>query len=148
MGFTAGGLIRSMGGWAAVNSMRKAKIFEKSDERILGDGDFVEQVLLEAKEQMERKSILKSKGYNLKRVADRVCSVMDLEVSEIWQSGKSRRRVAARSLLCFWAVRELGISMTELSRELNLSLSGVSRNCRSIVRTFPVVPVRITHTPS
>jgi len=25
--------------------MRKAKIFQKSDKRILGDGDFVEQVL-------------------------------------------------------------------------------------------------------
>ena len=51
---------------------------------------------------------------------------MDLEPSEIWKMGKLCRRVAARSLPCFWAVRELGISMTELSRKLNLSLSGVS----------------------
>lgn len=125
---TGGGLIRSMGGWAAVRSMRKAKVFEKSDERILGDGDFVEQVLSQANEQMERKNILKSKGYNLKMIADRVSTVMELEASEIWKSGKSRRRVAARSLLCFWAVRELGMSMTELSRRLNLSLSGVSQS--------------------
>ena len=125
---TGGGLIRSMGGWAAVKSMRKAKMFEKSDERILGDGDFVEQVLLEANEQMERKNILKSKGYNLKMIADRVSTVMELEASEIWKAGKSRRRVAARSLMCFWAVRELGISMTELSRRLDLSLTGVSQS--------------------
>jgi len=39
---TGGGLI---GGWAAVKSMRKAKLFVKSDERIVGDGNFVEQVL-------------------------------------------------------------------------------------------------------
>lgn len=125
---TGGGLIRSMGGWAAVKSMRKAKMFEKSDERILGDGDFVDQVLSEAREQMERKNILISKGYNLKMIADRVCFVMGLEASEIWKGGKSRRRVAARSLLCFWAVRELGISMSELSRRLDLSLSGVSQS--------------------
>jgi len=37
-----GGLIRSHGGWAAVKQMCRAKIFEKSDERILGDGDFVD----------------------------------------------------------------------------------------------------------
>ena len=37
---TGGGLIRSMGGWTVVKSMRKAKMFEKSDERILGDGNF------------------------------------------------------------------------------------------------------------
>jgi hypothetical protein len=131
-----GGLIRSMGGWAAVKSMRKAKMFEKSDERILGDGDFVEHVLSEAKEQMERKNILKSKGYNLEMIADRVRTVMGLEASEIWKSGKSRRRVAARSLLCFWAVRELGMSMTELSRRLNLSLSGVSQ---SVIRGEKIV---------
>jgi putative transposase len=123
---TGGGLIRSMGGWAAVKSMRKAKMFEKSDERILGDGDFVTQVLSAANEQMERKNILKSKGYNLKMIADRVSTVMELEASEIWKTGKSRRRVAARSLMCFWAVKELGISMTELSRRLDLSLTGVS----------------------
>jgi len=40
-----GGLIRSSGGWAAVLEKRRTKIFEKSDERILGDGDFVEQAL-------------------------------------------------------------------------------------------------------
>jgi putative transposase len=125
---TGGGLIRSMGGWAAVKSMRKAKIFEKSDERILGDGDFVDQALSMAKEQLKRKTILISKGYNLKMAADQACSVMGLEASEIWKRGKLRRRVAARSLLCFWAVRELGISMTELSKRLNLSLSGVSQS--------------------
>jgi len=53
---------------------------------------------------------------------------MEYEASEIWKLGKSRRRVAARSLLCFWAVREVGISMTELSRRLELSLSGVSQS--------------------
>lgn len=111
-----------------VKSMRKAKTFEKSDERILGNGDFVEQVLLQSNEQMERKNLLISKGYNFKMIADRVSTVMGLEASEIWKSGKSRRRVAARSLLCFWAFRELGISMTEFSRRLNLSPSGVSQS--------------------
>ena len=123
---TGGGLIRSMGGWSAVKAMRGARLFEKSDERILGDGKFVDQVLSSADEQMEQRDLLISQGYDLKRAAERVCSVMDLEPSEIWKAGKARDRVAARSLLCFWAVRELGISMTELSRRLKLSLSGVS----------------------
>jgi len=125
---TGGGLIRSMGGWTVVKSMRKTKMFEKSDERILGDGDFVDQVLSLAKEQMEQRNLLISQGYDLKMIAERVCSVMNLEPSEIWKIGKIRSRVAARSLVCFWAVRELGISMTELSRRLNLSLSGVSQS--------------------
>ena len=41
-----GGLVHSTGGWAAVRSMRKAGVFLKSDERILGSSDFVDGVLL------------------------------------------------------------------------------------------------------
>ena len=125
---TGGGLIRSIGGWAVVKSMRKAKMFEKSDERILGDGDFVNQALSVAEEQMEQRNLLISKGYDLEMIAQRVSFVMDIEPSEIWKIGKARRRVTARSLLCFWAVRELGMSMTDLARRLNLSLSGVSQS--------------------
>ena len=75
--------------------------FEKSDERILGDGNFVEQVLSAANEQMDRKNILIAKGYNLGMIADKVGSVMEIDASEIYKSGKSRSRVAARSLFCF-----------------------------------------------
>jgi len=108
--------------------MRKAKIFEKSDERILGAGDFVDQMLSAAEDRMERKNHLKSKGYDLIVTAEGVCSVMDLEASEIWKIGKSRRRVSARSLLCFWTVRELGMSMTDLPRRMNISLTGISQS--------------------
>ena len=55
-----------------------------------------------------------SRGYNLEKIADHVSTVMEVDASEIWKSGKPLRRVAARSLLCFWAVRELGISMGEM----------------------------------
>jgi len=45
-----GGLVRSMGGWAAVKALRKTKAYIKGDERILGDSDFAEQVLGQAQE--------------------------------------------------------------------------------------------------
>ena len=51
---TGGGLIRSLGGWAAAKALRKANTLQKGDERILGDGDFVEAVLSEANEVYER----------------------------------------------------------------------------------------------
>ena len=121
-----GGLIRSSGGWAGVKAKRKAKVFEKSDERILGDGDFVEDVLLAAQEQMEKRYRLAAKGYDLDTIASRVCDMMELEASSLWAPGKERKRVEARSVLCYWAVRELGTNMAQLSRRLKLSLSGVS----------------------
>jgi len=43
-----GGLIRSLGGWSAVKALRKAGAYMKGDERILGNGDFVENMLAHA----------------------------------------------------------------------------------------------------
>jgi REP element-mobilizing transposase RayT len=46
---TGGGLIRSAGGWSVVKALRKSDARMKGDERILGDGDFVETVLKEVR---------------------------------------------------------------------------------------------------
>ena len=45
--------------------------------------------------------------------------------------GKQQKRVKARSLFCFWAVHELGISLSELARRLGDSVPGVGH---SVVR--------------
>jgi len=42
---TGGGLVRSAGGWSALRAMRNGESRMKGDERILGQGDFVETVL-------------------------------------------------------------------------------------------------------
>ena len=39
-------------------------------------------------------------------------------------------RVKAKSLLCYWAVRDLGIGMAQIARRLNLSLAGVSQSVK------------------
>jgi len=121
-----GGLIRSLGGWSEVN--RKGitdRDHVKSDERILGESDFVARVLSEAEEALERKYALKSQGYDLNRVAARVAEIYELEIREIFLRGKQRKRVKARSLFCYWAVRELGYSLTELAERFRISVAGV-----------------------
>jgi len=40
--------------------------------------------------------------------------------------GKERLKVQARSLLSFWAIHELEMNMTQLSRRLNISVSAVN----------------------
>lgn len=122
-----GGLVRSVGGWQNVKAMRKAKLWQKSDERILGDGDFVEQTLALSQEPLEHKYSLQARGYDMGKVADRVCELLGVKRSDIWAPGKERYRVQARSLLCFWASRELGISQAELSQKFKLSPTTISQ---------------------
>jgi putative transposase len=124
---TGGGLIRSLGGWSEVRRQGlKGREHLKSDERILGESDFVAHVLSEAEEAFERKYELKSLGYDLDRVAARVAEIYEMEIGDIFLEGKQRKRVKARSLFCYWAVRELGFSLTELAKRLNISVAGVS----------------------
>lgn len=121
-----GGLIRSVGGWAAVKTLRKTQEHMKSDERILGDGDFVKAVLGQAKEEFEERYRLKTQGYDLEKVTSRVSSVLRIEPEQVWATGKHSLTVKARSLLCYWSVRKLGISATELSKKLGISQPSVS----------------------
>ena len=65
------------------------------------------------------------RGDDLDRIASRVADIYEIEVDEIFLKGKQQKRVKARSLFCFWAVRELGISLTELARRLGISIAGV-----------------------
>lgn len=128
---TGGGLIRSLGGWEEIKKMRlKGEDRIKGDERMLGDGTFVQEVLAEAEERFERRYVLKSKGYDLERIALRVGEIFGVDARYVLSKGGERRRVQARSLLCFWAVRELGMSVTELARKFEQRPSTVTYACR------------------
>jgi len=121
-----GGLVRSAGGWSAVKAMRRAQDHMKSDERILGDGEFTQAVLDRAQERLEERYRLKAQGYDLEKVIHRVSSELGIEPEQVWAAGKHRLTVKARSLLCYWAVRKLGFSATELSKKLGISQPSVS----------------------
>lgn len=125
---TGGGMIRSLGGWAAVKERGKSLEFRKSDERILGDGDFVEKTLKEAGEAWKRQEVWRAKGITLDHLLPAVSEIMGLPTEEVLLPGKNRQRVRARSLLCYWAVRDLGMTMTAMARESGLSVPSVAKS--------------------
>jgi putative transposase len=79
---TGGGLVRSVGGWSNLLDMRKAKVFVKGDERILGEG-------------FDKKTSLMAQGLDIDRVAEHVAKLLDMDVSELWSVGKYRHIVRA-----------------------------------------------------
>ncbi len=123
---TGGGLVRSLGGWTAIRALRGDSERIKGDERILGDSDFVEAVLREADEQLERRYQLKTRGFDLEQVAERVAQVLDIPLEIVWEKSRRPQVAVARSLLCYWASKELGMSMTDLAKRLNLTQPAIS----------------------
>ena len=123
---TGGGLVRSLGGWSMIKKLRiKGQDRIKGDERILGDSEFVTALLSEAKEKFERGYELKELGYDLIKISQMVSTIYDMEIEDIYSKGRRKVQVEARDLLCYWAVRELGISCTALAKQLKMSQPGV-----------------------
>lgn len=124
---TGGGLIRMAGGWTALKGRRRQNIHLKGDERILGDSNFVESVLKEQHEYLERRHLLQAQGYNLEKVIARVARIFEMQPAEVLSNVKERERVKARSVLCYWAVIELKMTGAEVGRQLRMGKSAVSR---------------------
>lgn len=122
---TGGGLVRSSGGWSLIKSGRKS-IHMKSDERILGDSDFVDEVLKAAGESLQHRYALITKGWNLERLAEKSARIYKIEPAQLYMPGKQPAKVKARSLFCYWATTELGVTMTHLAGLLKISQPAVS----------------------
>jgi predicted XRE-type DNA-binding protein len=122
---SGGGLARSAGGWSAVKMLRKSGLFQKSDERILGDGNFVERVLHQANEQLEHTQSIKDQGHDFQTIVQRVASLLDLSIEEIQSASKCSVIVKARSMVCYWAYTHLGMKQAQLAYKLGVSQPAV-----------------------
>lgn len=100
----------------------------KGDERILGDSDYVDEILGAANERLQRTYQLNALGLDVDKVAKRVAALLTLPVEAVRAVGKHRKTVAARSLLCYWSVRQQGLSMSSLARRLGISSTSVSQS--------------------
>ena len=125
-----GGLIRSLGGWSVVKALGGRSERIKGDERILGDGSFVEEVLRVNQERLERRYGYHSKGYDFNWLVDRVAKLLHLDRHKVTRPGRYPDTVEARSALCYWAARELKISTVELSKRLGISQPTVSQSVK------------------
>ncbi len=123
-----GGLIRGCGGWQAVKTMLRLRMHAKGDERILEESDFVLQVLKEHNEQLEKRSRMRLGGVDVQRAAARVEEIFGLSFSELSQGSRLRSVVRAESVLCYWAVRQLGKSGAQAARWLGIGQPAVRRS--------------------
>ena len=120
------GLVRKLGDRAAAReSSSRPGGKQRSDDRIFGDTDFEEEIKYRAAERHERDYDLVRRGYNLNRLVEGVCQIFSMQPEEILSKGKQRKKVMAKSLLCYWAVNRLGLSLTELAGHLEMSVPGV-----------------------
>jgi REP element-mobilizing transposase RayT len=122
-----GGLIRSMGGWSEVLALRRRGEKTASDERILGDGEFVERILEEWDEVGKANLRLNRVRMNLSLLAEQVCENWGATIEEL-RSGSRRHVISkAREEFVQVAVKKLGFSGAEVARYIGVAASCVTR---------------------
>ena len=105
---------------------RKKDERELSDERILGSGDFVANVMKDANEVLDQ---IAKFDISLVELISRVCAKFGIRVKDLVSKSRKRQLSQARGVVCYLAVDELGYSGDDVARRLRISGRGVS-DCR------------------
>jgi REP element-mobilizing transposase RayT len=113
-----GGLKRSQG-------ERKDNEYESFDERILGGGDFVDELKQHAELQPKMQGVV-----TLARLLEVVSGQWGLDPDAVRRPSKTRGPAAARGIICHLAIFEFGYRGSEVGRFLHLGASGVSLAAR------------------
>jgi REP element-mobilizing transposase RayT len=122
---TGGGLVRSMGGWSEVKSSRKRGEKQFSDERILGSGDFVRELL----DEIEQKENGRLPAMSFRREAEerleRACIASGTSVQMLQRGCRMKVCIELRRELAVEYVCELGMTFAATAVLLGISAAGV-----------------------
>ena len=124
---TGGGLIRSQGGWSQVVSMQRRGQKEDFDERILGGGEFVHNILKVTEESQLRQVKARRAGKTIQKIIDEECRRQGISIIELKGGGKRRKVSDTRALIAARSRAELGLTAAAIARHVGVNTSAISR---------------------
>ena len=127
---TGGGLIRSMGGWSVVKAMRKSGVKEESDDRILGSGEFVSEVIKHAEEKVKYQLPAMELQKSIKEEIENHCKNEKVPVAMLESGSRRPPLPKLRRAIALKLINEYGLSLAETARRLDISTSGVTQILR------------------
>jgi len=125
-----GGLRRSQ----ALTGLEQIQVY---DERVLGNGDFIEQLRKDKEISDRLPSVLP-----LKELVERIARVLNMDPEHLRQRSRKREFVEARNILSYIALREMRHNGAELARMLNMSRSAIciaADRGREMVKKNPTI---------
>jgi hypothetical protein len=116
--YSGGGLLKSMGG--LINVLGLGKNREAYDDRVLGSGDFIEEILRKAGEEpCERKTS--------EEVLKEAAELAGISREELLRPGHGHKASQGRAIYCYMAKEKAGVDGSALCGQLGLTRSGISR---------------------
>jgi REP element-mobilizing transposase RayT len=124
---TGGGLLRSQGGWSQVLALRRRGQKEDFDQRILGGGEFVNQILKEAEERHLRQLKHTRAGKTIQRIIEEECRKSGINPLELRGGGKRRIVSGTRAAIAVRGREELGLSAAAIAQQVGVSTSAITK---------------------
>lgn len=135
-GIKQGRRLEFQGGGAVRNKRRensRGTIGSLSDERVLGQGDFVEAILQEAVKKRAGKRIQMS----LEKLIELVTGWLKLDKEDLLSGRRKKEVGAGRALISYIGSQKLGFRFTELGLALNIHPVNAARNADKGKNLFP-----------
>jgi putative transposase len=127
-----GGLIRSLGGWSQVLSLRGNKDKIEHDTRVLGGGDFVTEILKEADKKLKKQLPAHKKTTLVDKLIKDICHEEGINEQELRMGGRRRKVSTARARIAYRVSSELGIPMAEIARHLGVCTSAIAKAIQNL----------------
>ena len=115
-------------------ALRKRGEKQAFDQRILGQGEFVERILSEADEKANNLFRIGRKREKLEALGERVCKDHGVSLKELRSGSRRHAVVGARQELSRLGIMEHGYSGAEIARYLGVTTSCITRPLSSTAK--------------
>ena len=127
--FGGRGLVRSRGGSSELSRTKQKKNRQTYDQRVLGDGEFVERVLKQTeKDEQALISGQKQAEASFARLLKRASELSEIQIKELASGSRRKIVVKVRKAICYLAIRRLGLSGARVARALGVSPHSARRS--------------------
>jgi hypothetical protein len=113
--------------FSQVLAARRSGRTEEYDERILGSGDFVNDILKEAEEKTKRQLKLRRSGKTIAGIIEDECRKERISLHELKGGGRRRKISALRATIAKRGLDELGLSLADIARHVGVTTSSIRK---------------------
>jgi len=122
-----GGLLRSLGSWSQVRSLRYKNETARPDPRILGSGDFVKEILKEANKKVQRQLGNRERKHVIDQTIKKECAKAGIQEVEVRRGGQRGLVSKVRGRIAYCLNREMAMPMAEIARNLGVCTSAIAK---------------------
>lgn len=124
--YMGGGMKRSYGGWDNVKAIIQSQGNCRGDDRILGDGEFVEEILKEYGKEKERIKY-KIKNWNIEKIAKEVLKILALDKKELRKKRSNNKISKAKEIIAYQSYEIFGINGVKVADYFGISRTAVGK---------------------